>query len=227
MLLGPPGSGKGTVAEKLRGRWGFVHVATGDMLREEVKQGSAVGREAEGYMKRGELAPDEIIIRIVEARLDSGGQNAAYLFDGFPRTTAQADLLDASLARRGARIQHVFFLDAPRAVLIQRLTGRRVCRQCGANYHVANVPPKKEGICDACGGELYQRKDDGEATIVNRLDVYNRQTESLIARYEQQGILARLNSNQDVNRLLAAMGRLLEAGQRTGGKAKAGSGSGP
>jgi len=203
MLLGPPGSGKGTVAERLRGdRGGFVHLATGDMLREEVRQGSAVGREAEGYMKRGELVPDATIIRIVEARLDQGDNKASYLFDGFPRTVVQADLLDQSLRRRDSKIETVLFLDTPRAVIIQRLTGRRVCRACGASFHVINIPPRREGVCDACGGELYQRKDDAEDTIVNRLEVYNRQTESLIARYEAQGVLKRLRSDQGVDSLM-------------------------
>jgi adenylate kinase len=213
MLLGPPGSGKGTVAERLRGeRGGFVHLATGDMLREEVQQGSAVGIEAEGFMKRGELVPDAVIIRIVEARLDEGDNAAAYLFDGFPRTVVQADLLDESLARRGSAIEVVLFLDTPRAVILQRLTGRRVCRACGASFHVINIPPRQEGICDACGGELYQRKDDNEETIANRLDVYNRQTESLITRYEDKGLLRRLRSDQGVDSLMREIEAILAPG---------------
>ena len=210
ILLGPPGSGKGTVAERLRGeRGGYVHFATGDMLREEVRNGTGVGLEAEAYMKRGELVPDDIIIRIVEARLDKGNPDDAYLFDGFPRTVAQADLLDDSLARRGTAIERVVVLDTPRDVIIQRLTGRRVCRDCGASFHVVNIPPKREGVCDACGGELYQRKDDTEETIVNRLDVYNRQTESLIARYEAMGVLERLDSDRGLEGLMADIGRVL------------------
>lgn len=213
VLLGPPGSGKGTVAERLRGeRGGYVHFATGDMLREEVAHGSEVGQEAEGYMKRGELVPDDVIIRIVAKRLAAGDPEAAYLFDGFPRTLNQADLLDESLARRGSKIDFVFYLATPRDVIIQRLTGRRVCRDCGASCHVVNIPPKVEGVCDACGGELYQRKDDNEETIANRLDVYNRQTESLIACYEAQGVLVRLNSDQGVESLMAEIEATLQAG---------------
>ena len=212
ILLGPPGSGKGTVAERLRGdKGGYVHFATGDMLREEVHNGTAVGQEAEGFMKRGELVPDEVIIRIVEKRLEAGDPMAAYLFDGFPRTLVQADLLDESLAGRGARIDQVFFLATPREVILQRLTGRRVCRACGASFHVINIPPAVEGVCDACGGELYQRKDDNEETIANRLDVYNRQTESLISRYEEKGLLVSLDSDQGVASLMAEIDAKLQS----------------
>ena len=156
-------------------------------------------------MKRGELVPDDLIIRLVEERLDAGQPDDAYMFDGFPRTTAQAELLGRSVERRGGKITHVFFLDAPRSVLISRLTGRRVCRKCGTNYHVVNIPPKVAGVCDACGGELFQRPDDSEATIVNRLDVYSKQTESLIARYEKQGILVRVDSSRKADKLVAEM----------------------
>ena len=216
VLLGPPGSGKGTVAEKLRGtNGGYVHFATGDMLREEVSNGSDVGQEAEGYMKRGELVPDGLIIRIVEKRLEAGDPEAAYLFDGFPRTVIQADLLDQSLTQRGSSIDYVFYLATPREVILQRLTGRRVCKDCGASFHIINIPPTVEGVCDACGGELYQRKDDNEATIANRLDVYNRQTESLISRYKEKGLLVSLDSNQGLGSLMAeietSLGRSTDA----------------
>ena len=154
-------------------------------------------------MKRGALVPDGVIIKLVETRLDSGRADDVYLFDGFPRTIAQAELLEKSLVRRGGAISNVFFLDAPREVLVERLTGRRTCRKCGANYHVRNIPPKKEGICDACGGELYQRPDDSEGTIVKRLEVYNRDTAGLIARYQKQGLLTRVNSAQDATSLAA------------------------
>jgi adenylate kinase len=213
ILLGAPGSGKGTAAERIRQN-GYVHVSTGDMLREAVKQGTAVGREAEGYMKRGELVPDAVMIRVIEDRFDREGSGVSFLLDGFPRTIPQADLLDQSLARRGIRIEHVFFLETPRDILITRLAGRRICRQCGTNYHVVNVPPKTEGICDACGGELYQRPDDQPATVENRLTVYERQTAGLIARYEKQGCLVRVNSNQGPDRLATDMLRVLKGRPR-------------
>lgn len=214
ILLGAPGAGKGTTAECVRRDTRYQHISTGDMLREEVKNGSDVGREAEGYMKKGALVPDETIIRIVEKRLDSGKSDDMYMFDGFPRTVRQAELLGQSLAARKGAVNHVLYLDAPREVLIQRLTGRRICRKCGKNYHATNLPPKKAGICDLCGGELYQRADDTEATIVNRLDVFTKQTESLISYYEKQGVLVRVDSAQqadalvrDVMKVLAADGR--------------------
>jgi adenylate kinase len=203
ILLGAPGSGKGTAAERLRAETPYAHVATGDMLREAVKNGTPLGRRAEDYMKKGELVPDDVIIRLVEERLDRGGAGDRYMFDGFPRTVPQAEMLEKSIERRGGRVRKVFFLDTPRPVLISRLTGRRTCRKCGTNFHVVNIPPRKPGVCDACGGELYQRADDMEATIVNRLDVYNRQTEGLIARYEQKGLLARVNSDTGVSKLVA------------------------
>lgn len=212
ILLGAPGAGKGTAAERIRDGFGFVHVSTGDMLRDAIKQGRPLGQQAEGYMKRGELVPDDLIIRLVEERLDQGAADARYMFDGFPRTAPQADLLEAGFARRGGKITQAFLLDAPREVLMQRLTGRRVCRACGAVFHVVNIPPKVAGVCDACGGALYQRPDDSEATIANRLDVYNRQTEGLIARYDRQGILVRVDSSRGVEALVEGVARHLRAG---------------
>ena len=194
ILLGAPGAGKGTIAEGIKAASPFIHVSTGDMLREAVKQGTPVGREAEAFMKRGELVPDATIIRIVEERLDRGKPTDAYMFDGFPRTLDQARLLDESLKRRSAKVDAVFQLDAPRELLMSRLTGRRVCRACGASFHVVNIPPKREGVCDACGGELYQRADDQESTILNRLEVYERQTASLIQYYAKQGVLVKVDS---------------------------------
>lgn len=209
LLLGAPGAGKGTAAERIRDEVGFIHISTGDMLREAVKQGTETGREAEGYMKRGELVPDEIMIRLVENRLSAGAPTDAYMFDGFPRTVRQAELLEAALARRGTAIEHVVFLDCPRAILIQRLTGRRICRACGANFHVANMPPRKAGVCDHCGGELYQRPDDQEATIVSRLDVFNQKTESLIARYRGQGLLRPVDSSRGADQLASDVLRVI------------------
>ena len=194
ILLGAPGAGKGTIAEGIRNESAFIHVSTGDMLREAVKNGTVVGRQAEGYMKRGELVPDDVIVGIVGERLERGARDLAYMFDGFPRTLDQARLLDETLARYASKVDKVFLLDAPRDLLLARLTGRRVCRKCGQSYHVINIPPKKEGICDLCGGELYQRADDSESTILNRLEVYTKQTESLISYYEKKGVLVRVDS---------------------------------
>lgn len=210
ILLGAPGAGKGTIAEGIRSASAFQHISTGDMLRFAVKNGTQVGRQAESYMKRGELVPDSIIMGLVEERLDSGRQDDAYMFDGFPRTMEQAQLLDETLARRQTSVSRVFLLDAPRSLLISRLTGRRVCRKCGQGYHVINIPPRRQGVCDLCGGELYQRPDDSEVTILNRLDVYAKQTEALIQYYDKKGVLIRVDSSkarqETVATILRAMG---------------------
>jgi len=209
ILLGAPGSGKGTAAERLREETAYLHVSTGDMLRAAVKEGGELGQQADSYMKKGELVPDEIIIRLVEERMDAGDKDDQYMFDGFPRTVAQAELLEAALEKRGGNMRKVFFLDSPREVLVSRLAGRRICRKCGRNYHVVNIPPAQEGVCDLCGGELYQRPDDCEDTVLNRLDVYNRQTESLIARYEEQGALVRVDSDSSVDELVNGIKKFL------------------
>ncbi len=211
ILLGPPGAGKGTLAEIVRDKTGYEHVATGDMLRDAVKRGTETGRKAEGYMKSGELVPDSVIAELVEDRLDSGKGNGRFLFDGYPRTEKQAELLEKSVGERNGQISRVFLLEASRETLISRLTGRRICRQCGRNYHVINRPPRQEGICDECGGELYQRPDDKKETIENRLDVYDEQTKGLISRYESEGKLERVNSDQDPE---AAAGQIVDSMNR-------------
>ena len=146
-------------------------------------------------MRRGALVPDEVILKIVMARLEQGGPDAMYMFDGFPRTLEQARLMDAEFARRGATLKHVFLLDVSRAVSLERLSGRRICRRCGANFHVRNIPPKTAGVCDACGGELLQRPDDSQETILKRLDVFQQQTAGLIAYYAKRGLLQRVDSS--------------------------------
>lgn len=199
ILLGAPGAGKGTLAERVRDVAHFTHVSTGDMLRAAIKAGTQTGLEAKAFMEKGELVPDDVIMRIVGERLAQGGTDGKYMFDGFPRTDVQARLLDEVLARMDARVNQVFLLDVPQEVIVKRLSGRRVCRKCGAVYHVTNIPPKVEGVCDQCQGELYQRPDDCEATVLNRLDVYHRQTASLIDFYDQKGVLVRINAGGSPN----------------------------
>lgn len=213
ILLGAPGSGKGTVAEDIKATIGFTHVSTGDMLRLAVKEGSPVGKEAKTYMEKGLLVPDSVIIKLVKERLDAGSATARYMFDGFPRTTAQAEMLDALLADNyKSSVNFAFLLDVPRSLLITRISGRRVCRQCGQVYHVKNIPSKKEGVCDQCGGELYQRPDDNEATVVNRLDVYEKQTASLISYYDRKGVLKRIDAEDriatetEIRRIVSGLG---------------------
>ncbi len=210
ILLGAPGAGKGTIAEGIKTSTACTHVSTGDMLREEVKKGSPVGCRAESFMKQGILVPDDVIIQMVAQRLDATEHGTLVLFDGFPRTVRQAELLNECLAARGSRVNWVFFLDAPEALLISRLTGRRICRQCGANYHVVNIPPKTPGVCDVCGGGLYQRPDDEEQTIRRRLDVFEKQTAELMDFYEKQGVFFRVDSSRPrgdtVEEILRIMG---------------------
>lgn len=197
ILLGAPGAGKGTMAEAIRQATEYAHVSTGDMLREAIKAGTPRGQAAERYMAKGELVPDKLIIEMVMERIDREGRKSGrYLFDGFPRTLTQARLLDAEFQARQAVIAKVFLLDVPQETALQRLTGRRICRNCGANFHVQNIPPKKKGVCDYCGGALEQRADDQAATILNRLEVYHQQTAALIAYYKSRGILTRLDSSR-------------------------------
>ena len=196
ILLGAPGAGKGTIADLVKKKSGYLHVSTGDMLRAAVKAQTAVGLKAKSFMEAGELVPDEVIIGIVRERMAQGGQDEKYMFDGFPRTLEQARLLDAVMEEAGSRVSRVFLLEASKELLVSRISGRRICRNCGAVYHVQNIPPKVEGVCDSCGGELYQRKDDSEETVLNRLEVYKKQTAALIDYYDAKSILLRLDASQ-------------------------------
>jgi adenylate kinase len=197
ILLGAPGAGKGTLAEGVRSATDFIHVSTGDMLRAALKAGTETGLEAKSYMEKGELVPDDVIMRIVGERLFQGQDSDQYMFDGFPRTSEQARLLDETLEKSGAKVNQVFLLEVPTKVIVSRLSGRRICKGCGAVYHVTNIPSKVEGVCDQCGGALYQRPDDSEATVLNRLEVYEKQTASLIDFYEQKGVLVRINAGSN------------------------------
>jgi len=194
ILLGAPGAGKGTLAEGVRSATDYIHVSTGDMLRAAIKGGTPTGLEAKAWMDKGELVPDDVILRIVGERLAQGQSTDQYMFDGFPRTLEQARRLDETLDRLGAQVDQVFLLEVPTPVIVSRLSGRRICKSCGAVYHITNIPSKVEGVCDQCGGPLYQRPDDSEATVLNRLDVYLRQTASLIDFYETKGLLVRINA---------------------------------
>lgn len=189
ILLGGPGAGKGTLAEDLRHHTSYIHVSTGDMLRAALKSGSPVGLEAKAFMEAGELVPDSVILRIIEERIAKEPSTARFMFDGFPRTIEQAKGLDYIFKKYSGVLSHVFNLEVQRETLLRRLTGRRVCRACGAVYHLTTKPPEKSGVCDVDGGELYQRTDDSETTILHRLEVYEKQTAPLIAYYRQQGVL--------------------------------------
>ncbi len=192
VLLGGPGSGKGTQAVHLVKRFGLVHISTGEILRAAVAAGTAVGREAQHFMDAGELVPDELVIRLVRERVVQPDAQRGFLLDGFPRTLSQAERLDVMLLDVGCTLSHAILLDVPEEELIVRLAGRRLCRMCARGYHLRFNPPVLQGVCDRCGGELYQRDDDNEATVSNRLAVYREQTEPLIDYYERSGLLRRV-----------------------------------
>ena len=198
ILLGGPGAGKGTLAEDLRHKTAYIHVSTGDMLRAALKSGSPVGLEAKAFMEAGELVPDSVILRIIEERI-SKEPSARFMFDGFPRTIDQAEGLYRLFKKYNGVITHVFNLEVQREILLSRLTGRRICKICGASYHLTNIPPKMPGFCDADGGELYQRADDSEATILHRLEVYEKQTAPLIAHYKRQGLVRDIAAGAPAN----------------------------
>lgn len=189
VFLGAPGAGKGTqaavVAEKLK----LAHVATGDMFREAVKNGTELGKIAQEYMQQGKLVPDELTIKMLEERLAQDDCARGVILDGFPRTVAQAEALDRMLEKNGRKLNRVVSIDVPDAELLKRLGGRWTCKQCGAVYHEIASPPKKSGVCDKCGGELYQRADDNVETIKQRLQVYHNQTAPLMEYYKKQGKL--------------------------------------
>ena len=213
ILLGAPGAGKGTQASYLKNEWHMVHISTGDILRAEVRDGSALGLEAQGYMERGALVPDDLIIRMMEERLKTMGAQTGYILDGFPRTVAQADALESMLTRIGHQLDCVVNLEVQDTELIRRLTGRRVCPSCGAVYHVDTMPPKKAGICDDCTAELMQRKDDQLEAISNRLEVYKAQTQPLIQFYQTRGKLATIDGTIGVPQVAESI-RLAVSGGR-------------
>ncbi len=195
VFLGPPGAGKGTQAKRLARDLDLVHISTGDILREAVKNQTPLGMKAKEYMDRGELVPDDLIIALIEEVMPPEG---GVIFDGFPRTIAQAEALDRMLSRKGLRLDAVVLFDVPDEVVVERLSGRRVCPGCGAVYHVKFSPPKEDEICDRCGAKLIQREDDREEVVRNRLEVYRKQTAPLIEYYEGKGILIRLDASRDI-----------------------------
>lgn len=209
--MGPPGAGKGTQAVHIATHYGIPHISTGDMFRAAVKAGSELGTQAKSYMDQGLLVPDEVTVGIVKERLASPDCTNGFLLDGFPRTLAQAAALDRTLAEQP--IDVALNITVPREELIRRLTGRRVCRSCGATFHLQSKPPAIAGVCDACGGELYQRNDDEIATVTNRLDVYTSQTEPLIEYYQQQGKLVTVDGTRAIDEVFAEVIRTLEAWQ--------------
>ena len=209
ILLGPPGAGKGTQAKLLTGRLGIPQVSTGDILRQAVAHGTELGREAKSFMDRGALVPDEVVIGIIEERLRKPDCARGYILDGFPRTLPQAEALARALTSLHASMDRVLSVEVPEEDLVNRLTGRRVCRGCGNMYHVDTSPPRKAGRCDTCGDSLYQRDDDKEETIRHRLRVYKEQTQPLVAYYKGLGLLERIDGQGTVEEISQRVHRAL------------------
>ncbi|MFH1117582.1 MAG: adenylate kinase [Pseudomonadota bacterium] len=211
VLLGGPGSGKGTQAKKLIDKVGVPQISTGDIFRAALKEGTPMGLKAKTYMDKGELVPDDVVIGVVEERLTKPDLDKGYMLDGFPRTLPQAEALDKILDGQEKAIDHAILVDVPDEELVARLSGRRTCRNsdCGAMFHVMFNRSKKEGICDKCGSELYQRDDDSEATIRERLTVYNSQTAPLIDYYENKGLLRRVKGVGPIDEIFAAIEKVL------------------
>jgi adenylate kinase len=211
ILLGAPGSGKGTQAERITAKFGIPQISTGDIFRKNISEGTALGTKAKGYMDRGELVPDALVVDLVADRLTQSDTADGYMLDGFPRTIVQADALAEILAKSGDAIDHVLYIKMPKDALIDRISGRRVCPGCGKVYHITGFPPKEEGKCDLCGADLIQRTDDQAATAENRIDVYNEQTMPLVDYYINKGILTELDGMIGAEPLFNAIGEILGA----------------
>ena len=214
IFLGPPGVGKGTQAVKLSQKYGIPHISTGDALREAVARKTEIGLKAKSYMDKGTLVPDKVVIGIIRERLARDDCRSGFILDGFPRTVKQAEALDEILKAMGVELDAVLNVEAPDGVIIERLSGRRTCRSCGRVYHIIYVPPKREGVCDVCGGELYQRDDDKPEAIARRLQVYKEQTAPLIEYYEDRGKLRRIDGSKSVDDVFRQITGLLE-GEKT------------
>lgn len=201
ILLGPPGAGKGTQAAGIVKAFDIPHISTGDIFRKNLKEGTELGKRAKEYMDKGLLVPDGLVVEIVEDRLKEADCAGGFLLDGFPRTLVQAEKLDEVLGRMAIRLDHVINIDVDKSILVERAVGRRICKNCGATYHVAFNPPAKEGTCDLCGGPLYQRSDDNEETVGKRIQVYLDQTSPLIDYYKKQAILVDIDGRQAIDKV--------------------------
>lgn len=205
VLLGPPGAGKGTQAVRLVEKYEIPHISTGDIFRKNIKEGTELGKKAQKYMNAGALVPDELVVDLVKDRLQQDDCKNGFLLDGFPRTIFQAEKLDEFLSESNLKMDIVINLKVEKEALIKRLTGRRVCKDCGASYHIVNIPPKKEGVCDICGGELIQRKDDNIETVENRINVYEEQTAPLIGYYKEAGSLVDFDGEASLDEVFDAI----------------------
>ena len=211
IMLGAPGAGKGTQAKRIAQRYGIPHVSTGDIFRANIKNGTELGMKAKAYMDAGNLVPDEITIGMLLDRIHEADCEKGYVLDGFPRTIPQAESLTAALKERGEKVDYAIDVDVPDENIINRMSGRRACLACGATYHIAYNPPKKEGVCDQCGEPLVLRKDDKPETVKNRLEVYHQQTQPLIDYYKKEGILAQVDGTQNMDQVFEDIVKILGA----------------
>ncbi|MGL4523458.1 MAG: adenylate kinase [Bacilli bacterium] len=209
LLMGLPGAGKGTQAERMVEKYNIPHISTGDMFRAAIKGGTELGVKAKSFMDQGQLVPDEVTIGIVKERLSKDDCEKGFLLDGFPRTVPQAEALDALLKELGRELNFCINIDVDASILMERLTGRRICKECGATYHLVFNPPQDPTRCDRCGGELYQRSDDNEETVGNRLAVNIEQSAPLIEFYSAKGILKDVNGNQDISKVFVDIEEIL------------------
>jgi len=210
VLMGLPGAGKGTQADKIVEKYAIPHISTGDMFRAAIKDGTELGLKAKSFMDEGALVPDEVTIGIVRERLSKPDCEKGFLLDGFPRTVPQAEALDALLVDLGKSIEHVLNIQVAQEDLIKRLTGRRICKECGTAYHLVFNPPAKDGVCDKDGGELYQRADDNPETVTNRLEVNMKQTQPLLDFYDNKGVLTNIDGQQHITKVFADLDALLQ-----------------
>ena len=209
ILMGPPGAGKGTQAKKLIVKYGIPHISTGDMFREAIKEGTPLGKIAQSYINDGHLVPDDVTIGLVKERLSKPDCNKGFLLDGFPRTIPQAEALEQISKEIHKDITYVIDIETSREELVKRICGRRVCKKCGAPYHLINIKPKVDGICDICGGELIQRPDDNEEALTVRLDAYVKQTKPLLEFYKNKGLLTTFDGSNSADltpKLIAFLG---------------------
>lgn len=210
IMLGAPGAGKGTQAQMIAEKYHLPHVSTGDIFRANIKNGTALGKEAKSYMDKGVLVPDELTVKILLDRVAQEDCKNGYILDGFPRNIPQAEVLDKALAELGDKIDVAIDMEVPDENIIKRMMGRRACTSCGATYHIENVPPQKEGICDKCGETLILRDDDKEETVKNRLSVYHEQTQPLIDFYTKKGILKTIDGTKDMMDVFREITEILE-----------------
>lgn len=210
VLMGLPGAGKGTQADKIIEKYDIPHISTGDMFRAAMKNGTELGLKAKSFIDQGALVPDEVTIGIVRERLSQPDCDQGFLLDGFPRTTGQAEALDSILSDLDKKVEHVINIEVEKEELVKRLTGRRICKVCGSSYHLVFNPPKEEGKCDKDRGELYQRADDNPETVTNRLEVNIKQSQPLLDFYGKKNVLTNINGQQDINDVFADIDALFK-----------------